>query len=222
MAAFGADFAFTVDGGERGELEYENFNAAAAKVVIKGCNVHPGAAKHKMLNACRVAYEYANMLPRSETPEHTEGYEGFYHLMSVNATVEEAVLNYIVRDHDRDRFERRKREMEHLANKINANYGEGTCTLRLQDQYYNMREQIEPDHMFVVDLARAAMEAVGVTPVVRPIRGGTDGARLSFMGLPCPNLFAGGMNMHGRYEYLPIPSLEKAMETIIEICKSVK
>lgn len=222
VEAFGADFAYTMDGGERGELEYENFNAASAKVTIKGRNVHPGYAKHKMLNACRVAYEYANMLPRSETPEHTEGYEGFYHLTSVNGTVEEATLSYIVRDHNRDRFERRKREMEHLANKINANYGEGTCTLVLKDQYYNMREKIEPDNLFVVELAKEAMRLSGVTPIVRPIRGGTDGARLSFMGLPCPNIFAGGMNMHGRFEYLPIPSLEKAYETVIKICELAK
>ncbi len=222
VEAFGADFAYTMDGGEKGELEYENFNAASAKVTIKGRNVHPGYAKHKMLNACRVAYEYANMLPRSETPEHTEGYEGFYHLTSVNGTVEEATLSYVVRDHDRDRFERRKREMEHLANKINANYGEGTCSLVLKDQYYNMREKIEPDNLFVVELAKEAMRQVGVTPNVRPIRGGTDGARLSFMGLPCPNIFAGGMNMHGRFEYLPIPSLEKAFETVLKICELAK
>lgn len=219
VAAFGADFAYTMDGGAVGELEYENFNAASAKIVFKGLNVHPGYAKHKMLNACRVAGQFAAMLPRHETPEHTEGYEGFYHLTAVNGTVEEATLNYIIRDHDRDRFERRKKEVEHLVHKINAEYGEGTAVLQMKDQYYNMREKIDPDNMHVVDLAVKAMEAVGVTPKIKPIRGGTDGARLSFMGLPCPNIFAGGMNFHGRYEYAPIPSMEKAMETIIKIAE---
>ena len=219
VAAFGADWAYTMDGGDLGELEYENFNAASAKVIFKGRNVHPGYAKHKMLNANRVAYEFANMLPRSETPEHTEGYEGFYHLTGISGTVEEATLSYIVRDHDRDRFERRKREMEHLANKINNEFGEGTCTLVLKDQYYNMREKIEPDNLHVVNLALEAMKAVGIVPKVVPIRGGTDGARLSFMGLPCPNIFAGGMNFHGRFEYLPVASAEKAMQTILKICE---
>lgn len=222
VEAFAADWAYTMDGGDLGELEFENFNAASAKVVIKGRNVHPGYAKHKMLNACRVAYQYANMLPRWETPEHTEGYEGFYHLTGVSGTVEEATLSYIVRDHDRDRFERRKKEMEHLANKINAEFGAGTATLVLKDQYYNMREKIEPDNMHVVNLALEAMEAVGVKPVVTPIRGGTDGARLSFMGLPCPNIFAGGMNFHGRFEYLPVPSAEKAMATVVKICEMAR
>ncbi len=219
VAAFGADWAYTMDGGDLGELEYENFNAASAKVQFKGCNVHPGYAKHKMLNAIRVAGQFAGMLPRHETPEHTEGYEGFYHLISMNGTVEEATLTYIIRDHDRPTFERRKKEMQHLVNKINAEFGEGTATLTLKDQYYNMREKIEPDNMHVVNLAIAAMEAVGVECKVTPIRGGTDGARLSFMGLPCPNIFAGGMNFHGRFEYLPIPSAEKAMQTILKICE---
>lgn len=222
VAKFGADYAYTMDGGDAGELEFENFNAASAKIRIQGRNVHPGYAKHKMLNANRVAYEYANMLPRSETPEHTEGYEGFYHLIGISGSVEEATLSYIVRDHDRDRFERRKREMQHIANKINNEFGEGTCTLILKDQYYNMREMIEPDHMNVVELALKAMEAAGVKSKVVPIRGGTDGARLSFMGLPCPNIFAGGMNFHGRFEYVPIPSMQKAMDTIIKICELAK
>lgn len=222
VEAFGADWAYTMDGGEVGELEFENFNAASAKIIFKGRNVHPGYAKHKMLNACRVAYQFASMLPRHETPEHTEGYEGFYHLIGINGTVEEASLSYIIRDHDRDRFERRKKEMEHLTNKINAEFGEGTASLILKDQYYNMREKIEPDNMHVVNLALEAMKAAGVTPSVKPIRGGTDGARLSFMGLPCPNIFAGGLNFHGRFEYVPIPSMEKAMNTIIKICELAK
>jgi len=217
VEAFGADFAYTMDGGEIGELEYENFNAASAKITFKGRNVHPGYAKHKMLNSIRIANQFAGMLPRSETPEHTEGYEGFYHLTGFNGDVESTLLSYIIRDHDRDRFERRKKEMEHLVNKINSEYGSEIATLNMKDQYYNMREKIEPDHMHVIRLAFAAMEAVGVTPQVRPIRGGTDGARLSFMGLPCPNIFAGGLNFHGRYEFIPIPSMEKAMQVILKI-----
>ncbi|MBO5916408.1 MAG: peptidase T [Bacteroidales bacterium] len=219
VEAFAADWAYTMDGGDLGELEFENFNAASAKIQFKGCNVHPGYAKHKMLNAIRVAGQFANMLPRHETPEHTEGYEGFYHLISMNGTVEEATLTYIIRDHDRATFGRRKKEMTHLVNKINNEFGEGTATLTLKDQYYNMREKIEPDNMHVVNLAIEAMQAVGVACKVKPIRGGTDGARLSFMGLPCPNIFAGGLNFHGRFEYLPIPSAEKAMQTILKICE---
>lgn len=219
VEVFAADWAYTMDGGDLGELEFENFNAASAKIQFKGCNVHPGYAKHKMLNAIRVAGQFANMLPRHETPEHTEGYEGFYHLISMNGTVEEATLTYIIRDHDRATFERRKKEMAHLVNKINNEFGEGTATLTLKDQYYNMREKIEPDNMHVVNLAIEAMQAVGVECKVKPIRGGTDGARLSFMGLPCPNIFAGGLNFHGRFEYLPIASAEKAMQTILKICE---
>lgn len=218
--AFGADFAYTIDGGEIGELEYENFNAASAKITFKGRNVHPGYAKHKMLNSIRIAHHFAGMLPRHETPEHTEGYEGFYHLIGFNGDVESTLLSYIIRDHDRDRFERRKKEMEHLVNKINSEYGPSTATLDMKDQYYNMREKIDPDNMHVITLAFAAMEAVGVTPQVRPIRGGTDGARLSFMGLPCPNIFAGGLNFHGRFEFVPIPSMEKAMQVIIKIAET--
>ena len=215
---FGAEWAYTIDGGEIGELEFENFNAAAAKINFQGLNVHPGYAKHKMLNSMRVAYQFASMLPRHETPEHTEKYEGFYHLVGMEGTVEKSSLSYIIRDHDRDRFERRKKEMQHLVNKINAEFGEGTATLELRDQYYNMREKVEPV-MHVVDLAFEAMEAVGVKPNVKPIRGGTDGARLSYEGLPCPNIFAGGHNFHGRFEYVPVQSMEKAMMVIVKIAE---
>lgn len=211
---FGAAWAYTMDGGEIGELEFENFNAASAKITFKGLNVHPGYAKHKMRNSMRIAYQFANMLPRHETPEHTEGYEGFYHMTSMQGSVEETVLTYIIRDHDHARFESRKKEMQHLANKINAEFGTGTAILELKDQYYNMREKIEPV-MYVVELAKMGMEQIGVSPKVKPIRGGTDGARLSFEGLPCPNIFAGGHNFHGRFEYLPIQSMQKAMEVII-------
>ncbi len=213
---FGAAWAYTMDGGEIGELEFENFNAAGAKITFSGLNVHPGYAKHKMRNSMRIAYQFANMLPRHETPEHTEGYEGFYHMTSMQGTVEETVLTYIVRDHDRARFESRKKELQHLTNKINAEFGQGTAVLELKDQYYNMREKIEPV-MYVVELAKQAMEKSGVTPKVKPIRGGTDGARLSFEGLPCPNIFAGGHNFHGRFEYLPIQSMCKAMDVIVAI-----
>ena len=217
---FGADFAYTMDGGAIGELEYENFNAAACKIRVHGYNVHPGTAYHKMVNSMRIAYQLAVMLPRWETPEHTQGYEGFYHLIGMNGTVEETTLSYIVRDHDRARFESRKRELEHLVRKVNREYGEGTCEIEMRDQYYNMREKIEPV-MYIIDLAKEAITTVGVTPVVKPIRGGTDGARLSFEGLPCPNIFAGGENFHSRYEYLPIPSLEAARNVVLEIVKMV-
>lgn len=216
VAKFAADWAYTMDGGEIGELEYENFNAASAKVTVKGRNVHPGYAKHKMLNSMRVAQQFVGMLPRLETPEHTEGYEGFYHLVGINGNVEQTVLSYIIRDHDRTRFESRKDEMRHLVKKINAEYGEGTAAVELKDQYYNMREKIEPV-MHIIDLAVQAMERAGVKPNVRPIRGGTDGAQLSFMGLPCPNIFAGGHNFHGRYEFVPIQSMQKASEVILNI-----
>lgn len=214
---FGCDFGYTMDGGEVGELEYENFNAASAKFVFHGVNVHPGSAKHKMINANRQALTFAQMLPRWETPEHTEGYEGFYHLIAMNGTVEEATLQYIVRDHDRDRFESRKEELEHLVRLMNER-NPGLITYEIKDQYYNMLEKIKPC-MQIIDLAKQAMEEAGVTPKVQPIRGGTDGAQLSFKGLPCPNIFAGGMNMHGRYEYVPVPSMEKAMMTIVNICR---
>ena len=216
---FGADWAYTMDGGEIGELEYENFNAAVARITFTGRNVHPGYAKHKMINSLRIANQYAIMLPRWETPEHTEGYEGFYHLIGVEGTVEKTVLTYIVRDHDRDRFERRKKELEHLARKINKEFP-GCASIELKDQYYNMREKIEPV-MNIIDIAQQAMRNADVTPIVVPIRGGTDGAQLSFKGLPCPNIFAGGLNFHGRFEFIPIPSMEKAMSVIVEIAKLV-
>ena len=214
---FGADFAYTMDGGEIGEIEYENFNAAIAKVTFKGRNVHPGYAKHKMLNSMRVANQFIIMLPRWETPEHTEGYEGFYHLTSISGSVEETVLTYIIRDHDRDRFERRKKELEHLARKINNEFP-GCASIEIKDQYYNMREMVEPA-MYIVDIAKEAMQAVDITPKVVPIRGGTDGAQLSFKGLLCPNIFAGGLNFHGKYEFLPISSMEKASQVIVEIAR---
>ena len=216
---FAADWAYTMDGGEIGELEFENFNAAVAKVTFKGRNVHPGYAKHKMINSMRIANQFVIMLPRWETPEHTEDYEGFYHLVGMEGSVEQTVLTYIIRDHDRDRFERRKKELEHLARKINNEFP-GCCTIEIKDQYYNMREKIEPV-MHIIDIAEEAMREVGVTPKVVPIRGGTDGAQLSFKGLPCPNIFAGGLNFHGRYEFVPIPSMEKARDVIVEIARLV-
>ncbi len=216
---FGCDFAYTMDGGAVGELEFENFNAAQAKVTIKGRNVHPGYAKHKMVNSIRVAGNFIQMLPRWETPEHTEGYEGFYHLVGIEGNVEQTTLTYIIRDHDRNRFESRKREIEHLVRKTNTEYP-GCCTVEIKDQYYNMREKIEPV-MHIIDYVKEAMLEAGVTPKVQPIRGGTDGAQLSFKGLPCPNIFAGGENFHGRFEYVPIQSMEKAVAVIVNICKIV-
>ncbi len=215
---FGAEWAYTIDGGEIGELEYENFNAASAKVTFHGRNVHPGYAKNKMINSMLVAQQFAAMLPQRETPEHTEGYEGFYHLIAMSGEVELSTLRYIIRDHDRNRFESRKTEMQRLVDKINTEFGNGTATIELKDQYYNMKEKIEPV-MHVVDLAYKAMEMAEIEPKVKPIRGGTDGAQLSFKGLPCPNLFAGGHNFHGRYEFVPIQSMHKAKEVIINIIK---
>lgn len=217
---FGCDWAYTMDGGEIGELEFENFNAASAKITFKGRNVHPGYAKNKMINSIRVANRFCAMLPAHETPEHTEGYEGFYHLISFNGDVEQTTVAYIIRDHDRARFESRKKKIERFVSEINAEYGEGTATFELRDQYYNMREKIEPV-MHIIDTAFAAMEAVGVKPNVKPIRGGTDGAQLSFKGLPCPNIFAGGLNFHGRYEFTPIQNMEKAMKVIVKIAELV-
>lgn len=217
---FGCDWAYTMDGGEVGELEFENFNAASAKITFKGRNVHPGYAKNKMINSIRVANRFCAMLPAHETPEHTEGYEGFYHLISFNGDVEQTTVAYIIRDHDRARFESRKKKIERFVSEINAEYGEGTATLELRDQYYNMREKIEP-LMHIIDTAFVAMEAVGVKPNVKPIRGGTDGAQLSFKGLPCPNIFAGGLNFHGRYEFAPIQNMEKAMKVIVKIAELV-
>ena len=216
---FGADFAYTMDGGAVGELEFENFNAASAKVTIKGRNVHPGTAKHKMINSMRVATQFIVMLPRWETPEHTEKYEGFYHLVGIEGTVEQTVLTYIIRDHDRARFESRKREIEHLVRKTNSEYP-GSASVEIKDQYYNMREKIEPV-MHIIEIAEKAMREAGVEPKVQPIRGGTDGAQLSFKGLPCPNIFAGGENFHGRYEFVAIQSMEKATDVIVNICRIV-
>lgn len=217
---FGCDWAYTMDGGEVGELEFENFNAASAKIVFKGRNVHPGYAKNKMLNSLHVANRFISLLPENETPEHTEGYEGFYHLIGMNGEVEQTTVSYIIRDHDRVRFEQRKQRMERLTAFINAEYGEGTAALELHDQYYNMREKVEPV-MHVIDIAFEAMKAAGVEPHVKAIRGGTDGAQLSFKGLPCPNIFAGGLNFHGRFEFVPIQSMEKAMNVIVKIAEIV-
>lgn len=216
---FGCDWAYTMDGGEIGELEFENFNAASAKLSFNGRNVHPGSAKNKMINAILVANEYLNLLPPAETPAHTDGYEGFYHVVGAEGTVEHASLVFIIRDHDREKFEARKQEMLRLVEVINARYP-GCCSIELADQYYNMREKIEPV-MQIIEIAEQAMRDSGVTPKVQPIRGGTDGAQLSFKGLPCPNIFAGGLNFHGRFEFVPIRSMEKASEVIVNICRLV-
>lgn len=218
VAKFGCEWAYTMDGSEVGELEFENFNAAAAKVIVKGRNVHPGYAKGKMVNSIRVANEFMSLVPADETPEATEGYEGFYHVVGVEGEVEQATISYIIRDHDRTKFETRKEAMLAWAEEINAKYGAGTVVVELKDQYYNMRQQIEPV-MHIIDTAFKAMEEVGVTPKVKAIRGGTDGAQLSFKGLPCPNVFAGGLNFHGRYEFVPIQSMEKAMQVVVKIAE---
>ncbi len=215
---FGCEWAYTMDGGDEGELEFENFNAASAKVRIKGISVHPGYAKDKMVNANRVAAEFAALLPADETPETTEGYQGFFHLLGINANIENATLSYIIRDHDRDRFEDRKAFICQCAERINEKYGEGTCSIEVNDQYYNMKEKIDPN-MHVIDLVLHAMQGCGVAPQVKPIRGGTDGAQLSFKGLPCPNIFAGGVNFHGPYEFVSIQVMEKAMRVIVKICE---
>ena len=219
---FGCQWAYTMDGGEVGELEFENFNAASAKITIKGVSVHPGYAKGKMVNASMLATEFANMLPEDETPETTEGYQGFYHLLSVQSNVEKAKLHYIIRDHDRSRFEQRKRFIANITQRMNEKYaGEGaSVTCEVNDQYYNMKEQID-QQMHVIDLVLKAMQEVGVSPRVKPIRGGTDGAQLSFKGLPCPNIFAGGINFHGPYEFVPIQSMEKAMQVVVKLCELV-
>ncbi|MCB9001315.1 MAG: peptidase T [Bacteroidales bacterium] len=213
---FGADYGYTLDGGAMGELEFENFNAAGAKISVQGRNIHPGYAKDKMINAILVAQEFNSMLPVNERPEHTQDYEGFYHLIKMEGTVEKATFQYIIRDHNRAKFENRKAYMERVANYLNTKYGKGTITLELKDQYYNMREKVEPVY-HVISTAIEAMEKVGVKPNVKPIRGGTDGARLSYMGLPCPNLFAGGENFHGKFEYVPVESMEKAAEVMLKI-----
>lgn len=214
---FGASFAYTLDGGPIGELEYENFNAASAKITIQGRNVHPGSAKGKMVNSALVAMELNSMLPVNERPEFTEKYEGFYHLTNISGTVENTTISYIIRDHSRELFESKKILLQEIVDFLNKKYGD-IVTLEMKDSYYNMKEMIEPK-MFIVDLAKEAMENVGIAPKIQPIRGGTDGARLSFMGLPCPNIFTGGYNFHGKYEYIAIQSMEKAVETVLEIIR---
>lgn len=215
VAKFACQWGYTIDGGQIGELEFENFNAAGAKIIFKGLNVHPGYAKDKMVNASLLALDFASWLPSAQRPENTTGYEGFFHLTNMTGSVEEATLSYIVRDHDRNLFEQKKQLLQLLVDRMNGVHPEST-RLEIRDQYYNMREVVEPQK-HIIDIAFEAMTAVGVKPLVKPIRGGTDGARLSFMGLPCPNIFAGGLNFHGRYEFLPVKSLEKSMETIIKI-----
>ena len=215
---FGCEWAYTMDGGDLGNLGYENFNAASAKIHIKGISVHPGYAKDKMVNANKLAAEFATMLPEDETPETTEAYEGFYHLLGIQANIENATLHYIIRDHDRERFEDRKDFIEDCVRRMNDKYGNGTVTAELKDQYYNMKEKIDPN-MHVIDIVLKAMQDCGVPPKVEPIRGGTDGAQLSFKGLPCPNIFAGGVNFHGPYEFVSIQVMEKAMQVIVRICE---
>lgn len=216
---FGCEWAYTMDGGPIGELEYENFNAAGVKINIQGRSVHPGYAKNKMVNALIVANKLISLLPESERPEHTTGYEGFFHLTNVSGIVDSATVGYIIRDHDRELFEKRKQTIQHVVNHINKMYPEST-TIEIKDQYYNMREKVEPVK-HIVDIAFEAMAMTGVTPIVKPIRGGTDGAQLSFKGLPCPNIFAGGHNFHGRYEFVPVQSMEKAVEVIVKIAELV-
>tara|TARA_R110002020_G_scaffold454448_1_gene669929 strand:- start:52865 stop:54106 length:1242 start_codon:yes stop_codon:yes gene_type:complete len=218
VAKFGAEWAYTMDGSQIGELEYENFNAAGVKVTIKGKSVHPGYAKGKMINSMYIAQDFISSLPRLETPEHTSGREGFFHLHNIKGDVEETEIDYIIRDHDRKHFEARKEVMYNLATEINSQYGKEIVALEIKDQYFNMREKIEPV-MHIVDIAEEAMKAVGVTPEIKPIRGGTDGSQLSYMGLPCPNIFAGGHNFHGRFEYVPVESMQKAVEVIIKIAE---
>ncbi|WP_435412318.1 peptidase T [Psychroserpens mesophilus] len=215
---FGADWAYTMDGSQIGELEYENFNAAGAKVHIKGKIVHPGYAKGKMVNSMYIATTFINSLPRLETPEHTEGYQGFFHLYGIDGKVDETTLQYIIRDHDKDHFEARKEVMQKLADDINSEYGREVITIDIKDQYFNMKEKVEPV-MHIVDIAEEAMKQLGIEPLIKPIRGGTDGSQLSYMGLPCPNIFAGGHNFHGRYEYVPVESMIKATEVICKIAE---
>ena len=220
VAGFGADYAYTVDGGSIGELEYENFNGASAKVIVHGRNIHPGSAKGKMINSMLIAMEFAGLLPASQRPEHTEGYEGFFHLTDMHGEVEESWLHYIIRDHDMEKFAQKKAMMVCAAAFINAKYGEGTLELQLRDSYFNMKKCIEPC-FFVVERAKAAMEKVGITPLEVPIRGGTDGARLSYEGLPCPNIFTGGENFHGRFEYVPVEDMEKCVELLVELLTNI-
>ncbi|WP_077735963.1 peptidase T [Bacillus sonorensis] len=218
VEAFNAKIAYTVDGGPLGELQYESFNAAAAKITCKGTNVHPGTAKGKMVNAAKIAMQFHAGLPENEAPEFTEGYEGFYHLLSINGDVSETNLSYIIRDFDRDRFNERKETVQKIANDLTAKYGENSVTVDMNDQYYNMREKIEPVKE-IVDIAYEAMKNLDIEPVVKPIRGGTDGSQLSYMGLPCPNIFTGGENFHGKYEYISADNMVKAANVIVEIAK---
>ncbi|MCW8980937.1 MAG: peptidase T, partial [Altibacter sp.] len=215
---FGAAWAYTMDGSQVGELEYENFNAASAVVSIKGKIVHPGYAKGKMINSMYIATDFINSLPRLETPEHTEDRQGFFHLYSIKGGVDDTKLQYIIRDHDREHFEARKEMLLKLADDINEQYEREAVSVEIKDQYFNMREKIEPV-MHVVDIAEAAMKKAGITPLIKPIRGGTDGSQLSYMGLPCPNIFAGGHNFHGRYEYVPVESMQKAIEVVVHIAQ---
>lgn len=215
---FGCQFAYTMDGGEIGELEYENFNAAGAKVTFYGTNVHPGYAKNKMVNSMKIATKFMATVPANESPEYTDGYEGFYHLTGIGGNVEKTTVSYIIRDHDRKKFEERKAHLQMLVDKINSEFGDNTATLEVKDQYYNMKEKVEPVK-YIVDIASEAIRQAGVEPKVKPIRGGTDGAQLSFKGLPCPNIFAGGHNFHGKYEFVPIQSMEKATEVVKNIIK---
>ena len=215
---FGADFAYTVDGGELGELEYENFNAASAKVTINGLSIHPGSAKDIMVNASLLGMEYHNMLPVEQNPRYTQDYEGFFHLGSIEGSIEKAVLKYIIRDHDRDKYEQKKQVMRDIADYMNHKYGEGTVELDITYSYFNMKEKIIP-HMHLIDNAKEAFRQCGVEPITVPIRGGTDGARLSFKGLPCPNISTGGHNFHGRFEYVPVESMDKMTETLVNIIK---
>lgn len=220
VKAFGADFGFTLDGGEIGELEYENFNAAGAKILVKGRSVHPGSAKNAMINASLVATQIINALPPDQRPEHTEGYEGFFHLTSFKGDVSNAKIEYIIRDHDLVKFEAKKNLMKEICSLVNLQYGHGTVTLELNDQYFNMKQQVEPVK-YIVDLAEQAMKDVGVTPKIKAIRGGTDGAQLSWKGLPCPNIFAGGHNFHGPYEFVPVQSMQKAVEVIVRLVELI-
>ncbi|MEZ0118173.1 UNVERIFIED_ORG: tripeptide aminopeptidase [Heyndrickxia coagulans] len=218
VKAFGADFAYTMDGGPLGELEYETFNAASAKITVRGNNIHPGSAKGKMVHSAKIAMELHSLLPEDEVPERTEGYEGFYHLLSIHGDVEQTKLYYIIRDHDREKFEAKKANLQSIVNRLKEKYGEDNITLELADQYYNMKEKIEPVKE-IVDIAHDAMKSLGIEPIISPVRGGTDGSQLSYMGLPTPNIFAGGENMHGKYEYVSVETMEKAVQVIVEIAK---
>ena len=221
VKSFNAQFAYTLDGGEIGELEYENFNAASLELVIKGRSVHPGTAKNKLINALELGIEFHNMLPKLERPEYTEKYEGFYHLVGMSGNIENATLKYIIRDHDAVKFQHKKYDAERIAGFLNKKYNGNWIKAEVKDSYYNMKEKIEPV-MYIIELAKKSMEEVGVTPVIKAVRGGTDGARLSYMGLPCPNIFTGGHNFHGRYEYIPIQSMDKAVEVILKIVENSK